>query len=181
MSQLVVPRPVAWVATQGVVRGKPVTNLAPFSYFTPLSSAPPTVLISIGHRPDGRPKDTLRNLRETKRCAIAIIDPGHVSPAHLSGQSLEPDQSEPEHLSIPMHDRIEGYPPLPEGIRAGLFGTYLQEVDLPGSKTIPVIIGIDHIYLDDAIITDPETMELTFDAVARMGQTYRRLGESIAP
>jgi flavin reductase (DIM6/NTAB) family NADH-FMN oxidoreductase RutF len=35
MSNTVIPRPIAWVVTEGEV-----VNIAPFSYFTPLSSEP---------------------------------------------------------------------------------------------------------------------------------------------
>jgi len=54
MANTVIPRPIAWIATQGEV-----LNIAPFSYFTPLSSEPATLIVSIGHRADGTPKDTL--------------------------------------------------------------------------------------------------------------------------
>jgi len=55
ISNSVVPRPIAWIATESKCN---TLNIAPFSYFTPLSSNPPTLLVSIGHRGDGRPKDT---------------------------------------------------------------------------------------------------------------------------
>ena len=179
MTNTIVPRPIAWVVTEGLVGEETVTNIAPFSYFTPISSAPASVIISIGHRPNGRPKDTLRNLRQNGKCTICIITPDQLTPMHLSGQSLEESESELEHFNIPTHPVLEGYPPMPDGIQAAMFGTYLQEVDLKGSKTIPVIIEIDHLYLDEAIISDPEKMKLSLDAVARMGGTYRALGEDL--
>ena len=180
MSNVIVPRPIAWVVTEGEVNGAVVTNIAPFSYFTALSSDPATVLISIGHRPGGTPKDTLRNLRESKKCVICIVDAAHFEPMHLSAEGLDPSQSELEHLDIPTEQILEGYPPVPAGIKAAMFGSYLQEVDLTGSKTIPVIIEIAHLYVDESIITDPEKMKLSLDAVARMGGVYRKLGENLA-
>ena len=174
MTDIVTPRPIAWVVTEGVV-----TNIAPFSYFTPISSEPATVLISIGHRPDGTPKDTLRNLRKTKRCTVCILETDHLDPMIHSAKPLPSEESELEHFGIPTRTIFEGYPPIPVGIRAALLGTYLQEVDLHGSRTVPVIIEIDHVYLDEAIISDPEKLELSFDPVARMGGTYRALGETL--
>ena len=179
LTNTIVPRPIAWVVTEGVVAGESVTNIAPFSYFTPISSEPAAVMISIGYRPDGHPKDTLRNLRESGKCTICIVTPDHLAPMHLSGQSLEEEESELEHFNIPTHPVLEGYPPMPEGIHAAMFGTYLQEVDLKGSKTIPIIIKIDHLYLDEAIISDPQKLKLSLDAVARMGGSYRGLGEEL--
>ena len=63
MSQTVTPRPIAWVVTEdgGIV------NIAPFSYFAPLSSEPPVVVVSVGHKKDGSPKDTLANIQKTKK------------------------------------------------------------------------------------------------------------------
>ncbi len=174
-TSVVVPRPIAWVVTEGVVNDKTITNIAPFSYFTPLSSEPAALLVSIGHRPDGSPKDTLRNLRESKKCTICIIDENHFEPMHLSGTPLVPDESEAEKYDIIMEDTIDGYPPMPAGIKAAMFGTYMQEIDL-GGKTVPVIIEIDHLYLDDNIITDKEKLKIDFDAIARMGNSYRVLG-----
>ena len=175
MTDIITPRPIAWVVTEGEV-----TNIAPFSYFTPISSDPATVIISIGHRPDGIPKDTLRNLRETKRCTICILEADHLDPMIRSAEPLPSEESELEHFDIPTQTILEGYPPMPVGIRAALLGTYLQEVDLTESRTIPVIIEIDHVYLDEAIISDPEKLKLSFDPVARMGGTYRELGNILS-
>jgi len=63
MAQTIIPRPIAWVVTED----EGVVNIAPFSYFIGLSSDPATVLISVGHKPDGSPKDTLANIRENGR------------------------------------------------------------------------------------------------------------------
>jgi len=179
MTNVIVPRPIAWVVTEGTVAGKSVTNAAPFSYFTAISSEPAAVLISIGHRPDGTPKDTLRNLRESKRCTICIVDREHFESMHRSAEGLDAGESELEAFDISTRKILEGYPPMPVGIKAALFGTYLQEVDLTGSKTIPVIIEIEHLYLDEQIISDPEKLKLEFDAIARMGGEYRALGEKL--
>lgn len=174
MAKSVVPRPIAWIATQGEV-----LNLAPFSYFTPLSSEPPTMIVSIGHRPDGTPKDTLRNLRDTKKCVIAIIDETHFEAMHLSSKDLGPLESEAEAFGIATREVIEGYPPMPEGIKVAFFCDYLQEVALPGSQTIPVIVEIRHLYLDDRIITDREKIDIACNAIARVGRGYATLDYSL--
>jgi len=174
MTNVIVPRPIAWVVTEGAV-----TNVAPFSYFTAISSEPAAVLISIGHRPDGTPKDTLRNLRETKKCVICIVDREHFEPMHQSAEGLDAGQSELEVFDIPTQRVLEGYPPMPSGIKAAMFGTYFQEVDLKGSQTIPVIIEIEHLYLDESIISDPQKLKLEINAIARMGGEYRVLGEKL--
>jgi len=68
-----------------------------------------------------------------------------------------------------------------KGVKAAFFCEYLQEVDLKGSITIPVIIEIKHLYIDESIITDSEKMTLELDAIARIGKSYAKLGEKITP
>lgn len=177
MSSTVIPRPIAWVATEGEV-----LNIAPFSYFTPLSSEPATLIISIGHRPNGTPKDTLRNLRKSKKCVVCIVDKEHFEAMHLTSKSLDASQSELEIFDIPTQELIEGFPPMPKGIKVAFFCEYLQEVELKGSKTIPVIVEIKHLYLNNEIISDQEKMNLEFSGIARVGRSYAMQGENmIAP
>ncbi len=174
MASTVVPRPIAWVLTEGEV-----LNIAPFSFFTPLSSSPATVMVSIGHREDGTPKDTLRNLRETKKCVICIVDEGHFEAMHLSSKGLRADESEIDAFDIDTQSVLEDFPPMPKGIKVAMFGEYLQEVDIKDSITIPVIIEIKHLYVDEGIISNPEKMILEFDAIARVGRSYRELGDKL--
>ena len=174
MASSVIPRPIAWIVTQGEV-----LNIAPFSYFTPLSSEPATLIVSIGHKADGSPKDTLRNLRERKKCVVCIVDEDHFEAMHFSSKSLDADQSELEVFDIPTQDVIEGFPPMPKDIKIAFFCEYLQEVDLKGSKTIPVIVEIKHLYLHDKIISDKEKLHFDFASIARVGRGYGKLDESI--
>ena len=175
MANSVIPRPIAWVLTEGEV-----LNIAPFSYFTPLSSEPATLMVSIGHRPDGTPKDTLRNLRESKKCVVCIVDKDHFEAMHLSSKGLDASQSELEVFDIPVQKCVDGFPPMPDGIKVAFFCHYLQEVDLKGSKTIPLILEIKHLYIDNKIITDKEKISLEFSAIARMGREYANLNKNIS-
>jgi len=68
---------------------------------------------------------------------------------------------------------------MPEGIKIAFFCEYLQEVDLKGSKTIPVIVEIKYFYLDNEIITDKEKIRLEFSSIARVGREHATLDESI--
>jgi flavin reductase (DIM6/NTAB) family NADH-FMN oxidoreductase RutF len=67
---VVVPRPIGWTSTIGVDGS---LNLAPFSFFTAVSNAPLTVMISVGQR-RGKPKDTLRNTQETGEFVINLVN-----------------------------------------------------------------------------------------------------------
>ncbi|EQC37879.1 hypothetical protein SDRG_04900 [Saprolegnia diclina VS20] len=66
----VVPRPIAWIST---VSADGVTNLAPFSFFTVVSSDPPIVSYTQLFPTPGTDKDTLTNLRATNECVINFV------------------------------------------------------------------------------------------------------------
>lgn len=69
MIGVIVPRPIAFVSTRDA-DGR--LNLAPFSYFTPLTNRPPLVGFSVQSR-DGAPKDTACNIEETREFVINIV------------------------------------------------------------------------------------------------------------
>ena len=78
LTSLVVPRPIAWVSTVSA-EGRP--NLAPHSFFTVASSAPPTVLfVSIGD------KDTVKNVRATRSFVVNIA--GHALAEKMNATSI---------------------------------------------------------------------------------------------
>jgi flavin reductase (DIM6/NTAB) family NADH-FMN oxidoreductase RutF len=65
----VVARPIAWVST---LSESGVTNLAPFSFFTVASCAPPVLAFVQVIPRDNSEKDTLRNLRETRQRVVNV-------------------------------------------------------------------------------------------------------------
>ena len=67
----IVPRPIAFVGTTSL---KKVDNIAPFSYFNGVCSNPPTVMFAPARRGwDGKEKDTLVNIRDTKEFTVNIV------------------------------------------------------------------------------------------------------------
>ena len=175
MAQSVVPRPIAWIVTED----EGVLNLAPFSYFTPLSSEPATLIVSVGHRPDGTPKDTLANLRKHGRCTLCLVSPELLEPMHYSSKALSHEESEAKRFDIPMTGIFEGFPPMVEGAPSAFACTLLQEVDLEGSRTRPLILKIEEQYIDDSCVVNPERLYLDCDLIARVGPNYARLGKRI--
>ncbi len=69
MNSVIVPRPIAFVTT---VNAGGRVNAAPFSWFCGLATGPPLLGISISPR-DGGPKDTLRNVRETREFVVNVV------------------------------------------------------------------------------------------------------------
>lgn len=68
---IVVPRPIALVTTIDL-KGR--INAAPFSFFNVMGSDPPLVVLGIGDRPGGVPKDSARNIRATHQFVVNLVD-----------------------------------------------------------------------------------------------------------
>jgi flavin reductase (DIM6/NTAB) family NADH-FMN oxidoreductase RutF len=67
---IVAPRPIGWISTvnlQGQV------NLAPFSHFNLVSTAPPVVIFSCNSPADRHEKDTITNVRETGEFVTNLV------------------------------------------------------------------------------------------------------------
>ena len=175
MAQTILPRPIAWVVTEN----NGIINIAPFSYFIGLSSEPASVLISVGHKADGTPKDTLANIRKTQKCTICMVEEKDLEKMHFSSKGLDSDVSEAELFDIPTQRVVDGYPPMIEGVPSAYFCTLNQEIDLGGGTTIPLVLNVKEIFVDDRIITDKERLSISFKPVARIGKSYAFLGEEI--
>jgi len=174
MSRSIVPRPIAWIVTEG-----DGVNIAPFSYFTALSSEPPTLIVSIGHKKDGSPKDTLANILTSKKCTICSVVPQHLQKMHQSSEGLEYGQSEAERFDIPTRKILQEYPPIITGSPTALFCSLYQRIELQGSKTIPLILKIDQAYLDDTLTS--EGYDIDFIPVGRVGKEYCICDKKIEP
>jgi len=177
MAQTIIPRPIAWVITEfnGVI------NAAPFSYFMGLSSEPATLMISIGHKSDGSEKDTLRNIRESKKCTICMVDETLLEKMHFSSKELDASISEADLFEIKMVQPFSDFPPMVDGTPSAFFCEFYQEIELKGSKTIPLVLEIKQQFIDDDHIVDKEKIQISYKPVARVAKSYALLGEAIVP
>jgi flavin reductase (DIM6/NTAB) family NADH-FMN oxidoreductase RutF len=64
------PRPIAFISTVGE---NGIYNLAPYSFFIPMSAKPAIVGVGIGRKRDGNKKDTLVNIEFSKDFVINVV------------------------------------------------------------------------------------------------------------
>lgn len=165
MSDTVIPRPIAWIVTEddGVI------NAAPFSYFIPLSSNPATLIVSIGQKTPGVPKDSLANILKTKKATICFANKENLEKLKLCSNPLEKNQSEVEEYSIETQRLLEDFPPMISSSQSALFCKYYKTVDLPG-KTTPVILEIKKQFIEDDRLN--EKMHINIENVGRSGAYF---------
>lgn len=91
LTSLVIPRPIAWVTSLSPAGS---LNLAPFSFFNAVSGSPPYVVVSVGLRDDGTPKDTARNIDSNGQFVVNLVTENLLRAMNVSAVDFPPDQSE---------------------------------------------------------------------------------------
>ncbi|QKF81903.1 flavin reductase family protein [Halarcobacter ebronensis] len=168
MSDTVVPRPIAWIVTED----EGVINAAPFSYFVPLSSNPAVVIVSIGKKEDGGPKDTLFNILKHKKATICFVNKDNCEDAKNCAMPLEKDESEIEKYSIKTKKVLEDYPAMISSSQSALFCQFYSQVDIPG-KTTPIILEIKKQYIEDNRLD--EKSHVYVDNLGRNGAYFKAM------
>ena len=91
LTNLVVPRPIAWVSTRSE---SGVINLAPFSFFNAIGSEPPYVMVSVGLNGKGEAKDTAKNIATSGEFVVNMVTEDLFDAMNISAADFPPDQSE---------------------------------------------------------------------------------------
>jgi len=161
---LVVPRPIGWISSLDE-NGR--INLAPYSFFNAVSSAPHVVMFASGGR-----KDSVRNIEATKEfvCSLATYDlrqEMNQTSANLGRGADEMDfaglEPAPSHAVAP--PRVAASP-------VALECTYMQTVELAPSGASPnlVVFGsVVHIHIDDSVIVDGKVDIDRIKPIGRLG------------
>ena len=174
LSQLVVPRPIAMITTLAA-DGK--VNVAPFSYYMPVSGEPPMLAVTVGavREATPEPKDTWINLERTGEFVVNVttVDlaehiedvareyPSGVDEAELVGWRTVPSQrvappslaDSPAHLECVVREVID------RGDHTSCFsGVHI------------VLAEVVCITVDETITAEPDRIDPTkVHAVGRMG------------
>lgn len=91
LTNVVVPRPIAWITSLSQTG---VINLAPFSFFNAVGSDPLYVIVSVGLRDDGTPKDTARNIESSGEFVVNLVTEELLHAMNISAADFPPDQGE---------------------------------------------------------------------------------------
>jgi flavin reductase (DIM6/NTAB) family NADH-FMN oxidoreductase RutF len=171
LTEIVIPRPIALVAT---VDSDGVSNLAPFSFFTIVSSNPPCIAFA-PHRV-GRTaskKDTLRNVEQVGEFTVSVVTEEIAERVNSCAAPLPYGQSEFEHsgLTPVAAERVRA--PLVAESPVGLECT-LEEIrsygDAGGAGSLVVgrvvLIHVDPAFRDPG---DGRVLADRLRAVGRMG------------
>ncbi len=163
LTNLVVPRPIAWVTSKDE-RG--VVNLAPFSFFNMVGSEPPVVAIGVGNEADGRPKHTARNIAATREFVVNLVTEELMREMNISAADFPEGESELHAAGL--HDGASAAVGVPRVAEAkAALECVLHRIDRIGANNI--ILGeIVAIYTADGIVDDRMRVH-NFFPVGRLG------------
>lgn len=171
---LVIPRPIAFVSTMNPA-GR--LNLAPFSYFVPVSSKPAYVAITFTHRPDD-PKDTLRNIRDTGEYVINAVSEPLLGPMAQAAGEWPPEVSEFEVAGLtPRPSHVVKAPGVAES-PAHLECRFEREMTFGnGTMVVGEVVAIE---VDDTVYTDGRVDAMKLKSVGRLaGEFYSLMREVV--
>lgn len=87
----IVPRPIAFVST---ISENGVNNVAPFSFFTGITSKPPTICFAPSRKKDGSKKDTLINIEKTEDFVVNIVSYEMIESVNNAATEFPPEADE---------------------------------------------------------------------------------------
>ncbi|WP_420271359.1 flavin reductase family protein, partial [Moritella viscosa] len=171
MTQTIIPRPIAWVLTDS---GNASYNLAPFSYFTAVSSKPALLMISVGKKPSGDNKDTLTNILKNKKMVIHIASDDQADIVTQTAATLAHGESELANagLTTTAFDDFS----LPRLTQCDIaYGCELYDIkEIGDAPQTLIFVEIKQLYINDNVVsTDTkERLNIAADKIkplARLG------------
>lgn len=146
ITQTLVPRPIAWVLSQHT---KGHFNLAPFSYFTAVSSKPPLLMFSVDEKSPGELKDTAANIQASPYFVVHIASAEQAEAVTETSRTLPATESELANIDMPTVP-FDGFPLPRLGDAPVAYGCKRHSTyALPGSSQILVFGEVERIYIAD--------------------------------
>ena len=163
----VVPRPIAFVTT---VDREGRVNAAPFSFFNCLSADPAILALGVEYRPDGRAKDTGRNVRDTQSFTVNVVSDAILEAMNVCAVPFE--SGEDELAQAGLTARSGARVPCPYIAEAPAAFECRHHTTLCIGSSRDIILGeVVYAHFHDAVV-DAERLHVDprrLDAVGRMG------------
>ncbi len=177
--QTLVPRPIAWTLSENEDGG---LNLAPFSYFTAVCSDPPLLMISVGRKPTGEPKDTWVNIEQRADFVVMLPHMGRLEDMNESSATLPAGDSEVIRLGLETVPFEGSRIPRLADCRVAYACRRHQILEIGNGPQALIFGQVGALYVDDAAVSTDDKGRVkvsaeVLDPVARLGAgEYASLG-----
>lgn len=169
MTNLITPRPIAWVST---VDAEGRTNLAPFSFFNGVTSSPPTLLFIPVNLRDGAKKDTVLNLEAVPECVVNIVPHALAEKMNACAARLPHGESEFAAFGIEASPSAMVRPPRVAAAPAAFECRVRQTVPVGEGAMAAHVVICDIVCLhvrDEVLGTDGAVDPARLDSIGRLG------------
>ena len=174
LSGSILPRPIAFVST---ISKEGIPNLAPFSFFTGITSDPPTLCFAPNRNSDGSKKDTLINIEDTGEFAVHVVSENIMEAMHKSAGGFPSDVNEFRETGLTeVPGRVIDVPRIKEAKIC--MECKLMQIVSVGENGFLVIGEVVHFYFADVIWQDGYIKTDELNIIGRWsGYDYIRKGE----
>jgi len=160
MTGSIVPRPIGWISTVNDA-GEP--NLAPFSYFNLMGCTPPVLVFSPGVRTtDGKPKDTLLNVRRWGEFVVNLVTEETAAAMNITATEFPAEVNEFEAAGLtPVPSTVVRPPRVAESpIHFECHVIQIVEVGEGAGESNIVVGRVVHMHVSDEVLFDGDKIDI---------------------
>ncbi len=178
MASTIVPRPIAWVVTQDAAGA---VNVAPYSFFNAVSGNPPLIVLGVGGRDNGAPKDTAANIRRSGQFVVNLVNEAMVPAMVVTAADFEPGVDEAVLAGLTTLPSVKIAPPRIAESPVAFECEVFQTIGLPNERDL-VIGRIVMMHIASDAMLDParhyvDTPKLNMVGRMHGGGWYARTGD----
>lgn len=172
LNEIVAPRPIAWIST---ISNDGIVNLAPFSHFNLVSTAPAMLMFACNTPVDRPEKDTIANVRATGEFVVNIVGRSLAEAMVQTSAPLPRGEDEFEAVGLDkLQSRLVAPPRItgaPAALECRLHQIVTIDPERDGDTESQVVFGrIIAVHLDDAAVDEAGRFQCTIARnVARVG------------
>lgn len=178
LSATITPRPIAWISTRGT---DGTANLAPFSFFNVMGDQPPILAVGINPGPQGRMKDSARNIVETGAFVVNLVPETLAEAMNASAIDAPPGVSEFDLAGVTEAPATHVAAPLVAQSPVS-FECVTHSSLLTGPNQLLVVGRVLAIHIEDRFVLDAARAHIDGPALALLGRghatTYIRTGDT---
>lgn len=164
VTSIVAPRPIGWISTFADDRD----NLAPYSYFNLVASSPPVIMFS-GATHNGRSKDSVQMALKSGEFIANLVTENLIDQMDLTATSVN-DSSEFDYANIERSNAFSVSAPRVDKSLACLECSVCKSIKMYDHT---LVFGqVEHIFIDEKIMTNQSIDSLKINSVGRLGGPY---------
>ena len=164
----IVPRPIAWIVSQDALGN---LNAAPFSFFNAMGGDPPILVVGIGSREEGGPKDSLRNIQETGQFVINLVNEEMARSMNVTATPFAYGVDELTQAGLLSQPSLKIKPPRIASSPVSFECELVQTVPASDTNTI-VIARALACYIDDRYLLDAEKCYVNTPELKLIGRMH---------